>query len=407
MVLIKHATQVVVPDDSNYPVGSDEWNAYHINNLASSNLVFYVRTDGSDSNTGLANTAGGAFLTIQKAFDVLHDYDWEHLYSATIQIADGTYDVGSSAAFHSPSSLETLEVVGNTASPGNVIVTGTGDTLLFRGGTGSVRGMRIESSGSGSCITSFGAALTAGYIIFGESPDNCITLIGAGSEMRWNSGESLECDLDGQNTRGFMRVQDGGLAVFEFITIDITSAFTMAATGFHAFLYAFNTGTIYWTSNTINGSGDVTGRKYNFHANSFYFSSSTALDSLPGTTAGLRDSTAHRGLTANTNINSLAIDDQLTGTSPVLYSQGVDANIDLNLQPKGTGSVIVLGSLIAQSTVKTVSTTFGALPAASTAGSGARAFITDCNTATFLATAAAGGSNKVPVVSDGTNWLVG
>lgn len=57
--------------------------------------------------------------------------------------------------------------------------------------------------------------------------------------------------------------------------------------------------------------------------------------------------------------------------------------------------------------VKTLSTTVGALPSASTSGSGARAFVTDANATTFLSTVAGGGANKVPVVSDGTNWLIG
>lgn len=64
-------------------------------------------------------------------------------------------------------------------------------------------------------------------------------------------------------------------------------------------------------------------------------------------------------------------------------------------------------NLTVSGTVKTTATVFASLPAASTAGAGARSFITDCNTATFLATAAGGGANAVPVVSDGTNWLVG
>ncbi|NOU83219.1 hypothetical protein GC101_30635 [Paenibacillus sp. LMG 31459] len=51
-------------------------------------VTYYVRTDGNDSNDGLANTAGGAFKTIQKAIDSLpkainHDVN--------INVAMGTY----------------------------------------------------------------------------------------------------------------------------------------------------------------------------------------------------------------------------------------------------------------------------------------------------------------------------
>lgn len=55
----------------------------------------------------------------------------------------------------------------------------------------------------------------------------------------------------------------------------------------------------------------------------------------------------------------------------------------------------------------TGATTVAGLPAAATAGAGARAFVTDASATTFLSTAAGGGANKVPVVSDGTNWLIG
>ena len=53
--------------------------------------TYYVRTDGSDSNNGLANTSGGAFLTIQKAVDVAaYSLDCSG-YAITVQVGDGTY----------------------------------------------------------------------------------------------------------------------------------------------------------------------------------------------------------------------------------------------------------------------------------------------------------------------------
>jgi hypothetical protein len=57
--------------------------------------------------------------------------------------------------------------------------------------------------------------------------------------------------------------------------------------------------------------------------------------------------------------------------------------------------------------IKTKLLTVSTLPAAATAGNGARAYVTDALGPVFGSTVAAGGAVSVPVYSDGTNWKVG
>ena len=63
--------------------------------------------------------------------------------------------------------------------------------------------------------------------------------------------------------------------------------------------------------------------------------------------------------------------------------------------------------MVTANTMGTTSTTFASLPAAATAGAGARGFITDANTTTFASQVSGGGANALPVFSNGTNWYVG
>ena len=56
--------------------------------------------------------------------------------------------------------------------------------------------------------------------------------------------------------------------------------------------------------------------------------------------------------------------------------------------------------------IKLASYTVGTLPSAATVGAGSLAYVTDSNTTTFNATVGSGGSNKVAVISDGSNWKV-
>ena len=74
------------------------------------------------------------------------------------------------------------------------------------------------------------------------------------------------------------------------------------------------------------------------------------------------------------------------------------------------GSTVFATNMLATGYIKTTATTVGALGSASTAGAGARSFVTDANAtmAAGIGTAVVGGgANKVPVYSDGTNWLIG
>ena len=67
---------------------------------------------------------------------------------------------------------------------------------------------------------------------------------------------------------------------------------------------------------------------------------------------------------------------------------------------------IQINNLFGQLTANTP-LTVATLPSATTAGVGSRAFVTDSSVSTFGTTVTGGGSTKVPVYSDGTNWKVG
>lgn len=51
--------------------------------------------------------------------------------------------------------------------------------------------------------------------------------------------------------------------------------------------------------------------------------------------------------------------------------------------------------------------TVAQLPAVGDVDVGQRGFVTDANATTFASIVAGGGSNGVPVYSDGTNWRIG
>lgn len=106
---------------------------------------YYVRTDGSDSNTGLENTSGGAFLTIQKAVDTVASIDLG-IHNATISVGAGTYTTGATLK-PCISSGGTPTILGDATTPSNVLIDTTGNAFFAVGcGRWSVNGFKVQAS---------------------------------------------------------------------------------------------------------------------------------------------------------------------------------------------------------------------------------------------------------------------
>jgi len=104
----------VTPD-----TGSGRWYAMS-REVLNANRTYFVRTDGNDNNTGLANTAGGAFLTIQKAIDTVASLDIS-IFDVTIQVGDGTYN--QQIILKSIVGSGNVVLSGNLTTPANAIIT--------------------------------------------------------------------------------------------------------------------------------------------------------------------------------------------------------------------------------------------------------------------------------------------
>ena len=148
--------------------------------ILTGNRVYYVRIDGDDANTGLLNTAGGAFLTIQKAIDTLAAIDFAG-YTATIRVADGTYTGGIqvSGTWIGSTDIAAVEIIGNNSVPENVIISTTGEDAIRVSNYGdlAISGLMLQTatSGNGISVQSGSTVHIAGLLSFGVCAENHIS----------------------------------------------------------------------------------------------------------------------------------------------------------------------------------------------------------------------------------------
>ena len=239
--------------------------------------TYYVRTDGSDGNNGLANTSGGAFATMQKALDVVGTLDLS-IYNVTVQVGAGTYTSGVSlsGAFVGAGSV-TLR--GDPTTPANVVISTTGTHCISVAGDGvhlNVSGFKLQTTSSGSCLSAGkgGRLSVTGSIEFGASA-------------------TYHCAADASNidlTSVSYRISGGAGVHFASVSGANISAVncTVTLTGTPAFstAFAYATSLSMVVSLLMSYSGSATGKRYDIGGNSVVNTFGGGASALPGSTAG-------------------------------------------------------------------------------------------------------------------------
>jgi hypothetical protein len=217
--------------------------------------TYYVRTDGSDSNTGLVDSAGGAFLTIQKAIDVVWDTIDLAGFTCTIQVGNGTYTGAISRYGAAVGGTPILQ--GDTTTPSNVVISVTAPASgsavdLRRGAALEVKGLKIQTttSGHGFHISNQARLIISGNMDFGAvaagyshliadhnatlGGNSSYTISGGGySHILASNGSNIEF-IQGSPTitlSGTPAFTQGFVVLNQSATCEIDAAYSGSATG--------------------------------------------------------------------------------------------------------------------------------------------------------------------------------
>lgn len=246
--------------------------------VLTANRTYYVLTTGSDSNTGLANTAAGAFLTIQKAVNVACGLDLS-IYSVTINVGAGTYT--GAVVLGSYVGVGPITITGDTTTPSNVVISTTSASCVTADGVlGSWRmgGFKFQTTTTGHAF----------YVVNGS----VVTLNGLNEFGAVASGYShfvvanyarvtvtANYTISG-NAHSHALASAGGLLDVNSLTITISSSPTMTY-----YYRSIRLANITAYSMTYSGSLTAGATRYQINMNSI-LETGGATTSVPGSVAG-------------------------------------------------------------------------------------------------------------------------
>lgn len=264
-------------------IGLPSFNSLNIRTKLTVNTNFYVATTGNNSNNGL--TAGTPWLTIQHAIDYISQNIDLAGWTATINVADGTY-TNNVVILKDFTGGGFVILSGNTTTPANCLIsisTGTDAIALTNSSNLLIQGFKIQTNG-GHCISvrngstlyingkmDFGA-ITGGFLTAHLFTSVCAN-IGIGTTITYTISGGASCHW---------------YATYNSV-INMQGATPITLTGTPAFPFGFargdGSGTLLISGLTFSGTG-ATGPRYISTDNSFMQTFSAGPTYLPGDTAG-------------------------------------------------------------------------------------------------------------------------
>lgn len=241
--------------------------------------TYYVRSDGSDANTGLTNDAAGAFATVQHAVDVAAGIHCG-LREITIMVGAGTFAEGTA-----------LKITGNGNLRLKLQGAGTANTTI----SGTENGIEVN----GACrVTVQDVKVVGVSMTFWAQQNALLILTGAialgGGALRLLSSQSgayievTACSLviGVASTNFFVHGDETGQIAIGGNSVISTSGPVNAGT----VIFANRTSLVQVVSNSVTWvqtNGAITGRRYNVRSNAVINTNGGGASFIPGDLAGI------------------------------------------------------------------------------------------------------------------------
>jgi hypothetical protein len=285
--------------------------------------TYYVRTDGSDSNTGLVDSAAGAFATWQAAID------------AALAIDNGGFQVTIRAG--AQSGVQTWNMVENQirsiTGKGSLLIKGNGaNTVLNASGqcfslyntlSSVIIGSMELRSGSGYGTITVNNASVLEFDTVGPIFGTCGAFTNIWVHDNAAIAYMLNCSytIASSPSLAHMFATNGGGVYEENCTVTISGARTT-----YAYAYANSGGYIQATLSTF--AGTMTALRYSAVGGGIINTLANGINYFPGTTAGVVSIGGiyiDNGDTGFDNVQVTSINSQ-TVTTPGLYTPTITAD---------------------------------------------------------------------------------